>query len=446
MKAGPEPARSNFNRHFRTPFLIMLSNLISTPLKLIKFRRHSLRHWAVAVVAGSLLLPAYAEEEPTGFEQRQAILATFNEKGDASAADLAEAMENDHPMVRRTAAHLLVRLHDAGREYYDLGMANDDFQVRRIFIDALVRRGELDGYLRHLLTDPHPAIRREFYLVVLPEHFVTDDEPSDVLSETMTQVYSEADAGIRLDIIRALAELSPTPAATRLLNKATRDEEEEVSEIAVRAVVTPKLDQLEAMISDRDNKDALEVFGDYDFTEWPDDLAFDGFRRRATLFTRLDKHEEALRDLERALEYQKDRGVLVSLAALQQQQLEDSDAALETYARVKSDDATGVGRHVVIARIAGASILRERGDHEEALEFLGGREYLAEVRESVREGDWTGTWPIQLLTAYGDTLAALGETETALECYQQALATDGINTRQETDLEERIAALGNGDE
>lgn len=92
-------------------------------------------------------------------EMRDQLLQMFDHHGAAAAPALAEALEDERPLVRRTAAHLLARLGEPGRDKLQTALAHSDPQMRRIAIEAMGREWILDQYLEETLTDEDPVLQ-----------------------------------------------------------------------------------------------------------------------------------------------------------------------------------------------------------------------------------------------------------------------------------------------
>ena len=105
--------------------------------------------------------PAADADGPSALERRWSLLDAFRQEGAGAVPALAAALDDEALFVRRTAAHLLVRLGEPALPGVERALQNPDFQVRRIAMDGLQKMGVLQRYWEVVQKDEHPSIQRE---------------------------------------------------------------------------------------------------------------------------------------------------------------------------------------------------------------------------------------------------------------------------------------------
>lgn len=187
------------------------------------------------------------------FQERERLLELFSEQGADAIPDLIGELENENAMLRRTAAHLLVRLGEPAMEGIEAGLENDDFQVRRIMIDALSEMDRLDQYWAVILMDPHPSIRRDVQLIYLERHPLPEDEVFEEVMGQFTKAFLEAPMARRENIVELISTFDViNPQIRRLLILAANDEEPRIRETAYESIlenITEEWDQAAELLA-----------------------------------------------------------------------------------------------------------------------------------------------------------------------------------------------------
>ena len=169
----------------------------------------------VAVTAMACMGPA--PHAPSPPERRLELLGEA-EGGAEAVVRLVQALEDDSPVVRRTAARLLARQGEAGAPAMALALDNDDVLVRRTGLVALCRLGD------------HRALA------------------------AADRALADSSAMVRLVAVQYLESVRPrSDAVLGLLNRACADGNEKVRTIATRATWPFYRDS--ASIRDRQNTD-----------------------------------------------------------------------------------------------------------------------------------------------------------------------------------------------
>lgn len=128
----------------------------------------------------------------------------FHEQGPDTLSSLEAGLEDPSPLVRRTAAHLLVRLGEPSVSALVPALDHPDPKVARIAMDALADHGVL---LDHFEKLTHPALFR--YLPTALERFPRQDR-MEVL-RNITQRFEEAPETTRERILLLLTAMAPLP-------------------------------------------------------------------------------------------------------------------------------------------------------------------------------------------------------------------------------------------
>lgn len=121
--------------------------------------------------------PAAAADSRAGHAERARLLQGFSSDGVDSLPVLLQALDDERPFVRRTAAHLIVRLGSDANEGTGKLLDNPDFQVRRIAINGIAEQQRLPEFWAKILRDPHPSIRRDARLEIVPRYVDSDTLP-----------------------------------------------------------------------------------------------------------------------------------------------------------------------------------------------------------------------------------------------------------------------------
>lgn len=106
-----------------------------------------------------------AGQDPAGrlaaFEERESLLELFRAQGPDATPRFAEALGDARPLVRRTAAHLLVRVGEPAIAEIEQALRHPDFRIRRIAYRGLEEMGKLADYRELAAADAHPLLARE---------------------------------------------------------------------------------------------------------------------------------------------------------------------------------------------------------------------------------------------------------------------------------------------
>lgn len=171
------------------------------------------------------------------FHQRDQMLARFEQAGASAVPEFVDALEHDHALIRRTAAHLLVRLGDPALAGIEQGLRNDDFQVRRIMMRGLAERGTFADYWSVVLLDSHPSIRGDVQRRYMEDFPLPQGEPLEAIVRRLADAYAGADRENRMHVVETIAGLTPlTDAGRDLLGTAASDPDPEIRESAFHAI------------------------------------------------------------------------------------------------------------------------------------------------------------------------------------------------------------------
>ncbi len=188
----------------------------------------------------------------TALGKREQLLDAFRSEGAEAIPQLTAVLDDESALVRRTAAHLLVRIGEPAREAFATALANDDFQVRRIIIYGVAEMGILNDYWGIILLDTHPAIRRDLQLYFFEEYPIPEGEAIDTIIADLSDAYATGDEAKRLHIVEIVATLAPdSRAARRLMLKAIEDSHSVARETAyavIRDQITPQWEEAPAII------------------------------------------------------------------------------------------------------------------------------------------------------------------------------------------------------
>lgn len=222
----------------------------------------SYRRSLISVITGMLLLaggmlvasgPAGVPDNRAVFEKREQLLQAFRTEGAGAVPQLIAALDDDSALVRRTAAHLLVRIGEPGREGFAKALANEDFQVRRIIIYGVAEMGILNDYWGTILLDTHPSIRRDLQLYFFEEYPIPQGDELNTIIADLASAYAEGDDAKRLHVVEIVATLDPdSRAARRLMLKAIADSHPVARETAftvIRDQITPQWEEAQVIVT-----------------------------------------------------------------------------------------------------------------------------------------------------------------------------------------------------
>lgn len=191
-----------------------------------------------------------------------------------------------------------------------------------------------------------------------------------------------------------------------------------------------KASQMRILMQTRQWKEVTGKFGDDDIAKWPEKVRGKSYLARGRSFFFLKNGERAKADLENALKYITNTNskclVLNTLGATYHQLLKNDSKAIETYRLVN--------KHIYKkcqATMAVASILGKQGKFNEALKELN----------KIDVTKFNTLYKSIILIAYADIYAEMGESEKAIERYNEALKSDKINMRQKNKCEKALIKL-----
>ncbi len=140
---------------------------------------------------------AYGAQGLSTFEKRQLILRSASQGATGDVLEMLEAaLEDDRDVVRRTAAHVLVRLGEPALKQIAAALGNRDFQVRIIAVRGMGEISVLPEYLSGVLADDNLYVRREA-LLFLHDFPVSETDKLEMLGDTglIREYYSVAPPG-----------------------------------------------------------------------------------------------------------------------------------------------------------------------------------------------------------------------------------------------------------
>lgn len=207
-------------------------------------------------------------------ERREQLLRQFDEEGPAAVPDFIAALDHETELVRRTAAHLLVRLGTPALEGIETGLRNPDFQVRRIMMHGLADMDLFSDYWHVVLQDTHPSIRREIQLYFMTTYPLPEGEAFDAIVGRLADAYPGASDAVRQHVVETIAGLGPlTEQGRNLLIKASKDTHDAIRETAFQTIRNH-------LTLDWDGGEALLLAAEADASKVIRDL---GFEMRTTL-------------------------------------------------------------------------------------------------------------------------------------------------------------------
>ena len=209
--------------------------------------------------------------------------------------------------------------------------------------------------------------------------------------------------------------------------------EELAGEIPIDAVA--KTVRMENLLAQREWNSIIERFGAEGLSEWPFwQVGAGAFARaRAYVFTKAGKEAEV--DLQTALAYTADTRIrikiLCEMGGNRETNLRDDEAALEAY-RQNYKSKTSIGAADEFRSIQNAArILTRRGKFDEALTTL----HRANIEKQ------NGFWRHAMLLSLGDTLAAAGRKDEALNAFRDVLEDESAEANNRRKAEERLKTL-----
>jgi len=244
-------------------------------------------------------------------------------------------------------------------------------------------------------------------LVALTEHEnVTDLQKSRVLADAATCARSSGDFEKALELVERIP-LEPHA----------------------------KIATMEVLSGKRDWSAIVEQFGGEDLSQWPFTKigAAAGLRGRAFAFAKQGEKAEA--DFQLALEFISDprqrTSLLSAMARNRETVLQNEDSALETYRVITSSTTNRGGSEYYSAIQAAARILTKRQEFDEAMKIL----------DQVDAAKLGGSWSPSMWLARGETLAAAGRKDGALQAYRAVLQSDSASKAHREKAEAAIQEL-----
>lgn len=212
--------------------------------------------------------------------------------------------------------------------------------------------------------------------------------------------------------------------------------------------------QMELMRMKDEHKAIVEAFGDEPIAEWPkaivpaprrgseEDARAYGFYYRGTAYSETGEHEKAATDFRAGADLAQGvrlkLDVLRALATTLAGALNDPEGAFEANMRIV--ELGGGGADYYRGVLGAAAHLREQEKYEESLKLIN----------SLNPYQQRGWWHGASLIALGQTLAAAGRTDEAVEAYQEAIDEKSNHRNQRGTayllLAEILAEAGRTDE
>lgn len=413
--------------------------------------KHSI---ALATVAAMLTISLSVAAQPSAtgganaIEQREHLIAAFDTTGVAAIPELTQALDSDIPLVRRTAAHLLVRLGKPALSGIEKALENPDFQVRRIAIHGLGELGLFRKYLGIILEDKHPSILREVQLHLFNKYVLEGRAPTEAIVAELAEVYTGASQPVRLNIVETVASFEPmSRTARRFLGSAVKDPDPDVQEVAFQIVAIPTIARMRELSQERAFETFIEEFGEEDLSSWPitppreiganqqASEASEAAYQRGIAFTRLGNGERAQQDLQLSI----DRDPIATgrfinsiwraIGANYRDNLNDPDRA--TAAFIKGFEAGGLSARGMGAFFEAVDVLRQQKKYDEALELLGQIDISG--RSDVNS--------LRVVNHRADIYLALNQPAKAKQALEAGINDADFNDAQRQTLAERITEI-----
>jgi hypothetical protein len=232
----------------------------------------------------------------------------------------------------------------------------------------------------------------------------------------------------RQTALRALLMFASLDKVNELMTKMEAD----VKSKAMRAKIEPTSVRMREMEQKKQYKELIEEFKGLDVSGWPDDMAREALRIRGTAHFNLKNGKEAEADLKKALDRSTakspDPYIFWTLAENYQNNLKDNQKALDAYVKVNELTKGSVGWITFDAVLKASRILRGLGRNGEALKML----------ETAPREKASGSWRIQLYSAYLETLIALNRKADAVAECNKFLKIQGISAGEKDAIEKKL--------
>jgi tetratricopeptide (TPR) repeat protein len=232
----------------------------------------------------------------------------------------------------------------------------------------------------------------------------------------------------RQTALRALLMFASLDKVNELMTKMEAD----VKSKAMRAKIEPTSVRMREMEQKKQYKELIEEFKGLDVSGWPDDMAREALRIRGTAHFNLKNGKEAEADLKKALDRSTakspDPNIFWTLAENYQNNLKDNQKALDAYVKVNELTKGSVSWITLDAVLKASNILRGLGRNGEALKML----------ETAPREKASGSWRIQLYSAYLETLIALNRKADAVAECNKFLKIQGISAGEKDAIEKKL--------
>jgi len=212
--------------------------------------------------------------------------------------------------------------------------------------------------------------------------------------------------------------------------------EELASQIPIEAVA--KTVRMENLLGQHEADALIKQFGGEEFDQWPFWQIGAGAFARGRAYYAAKIGDKADADLQMALEFTSDTRTRMSIQRTlgfnRERVLKDDDAALETYRGIAEQTRNNGSAEYYYGVQGAARILTRRGKFDEALDMLN----LVDIEKL------SGSWRGSMLLARGQTLAAAGRKDEALEAYRGVLADESSLKAHQEAAVEAVRALESG--
>ncbi len=242
----------------------------------------------------------------------------------------------------------------------------------------------------------------------------------------------DADSEIKKVSLRSLIAFAPSDKIKTMLSKI----EEDAKNKGVRAKLEPTRLRMREMEQKRQWKELIEEFKDLDLAGWPDDMAVEAFRLRGNGYCNLKNGQECETQFKKGIELSKGQDSLAwfYLAENYQQNMKDNQKALDAYLKVVELLKGSPGWTNLTAVIRANAILRGLGRNDEALKII-------ETLDRKKMTAASGTWRMQIYSAYIDTLSALGRKADAVAECGTFLKIADLTAAEKGDIEKKLKKL-----
>lgn len=177
---------------------------------------------------------ALAATPQSVLDTRQQLLDVVAAKGVDAVPELVAGINNENPLVRRTALHLALTIGAPADEAFQTALNSSDADLRYAVVDGLADRGLIGDYWFGILIDDDPAVQRKVQMELLEHHGLPGGEKLDGLFNEI----ANADSKQKVQFLGLLATLDNLPEAMQLfVLEASTDPEDSVREAAFQTMV-----------------------------------------------------------------------------------------------------------------------------------------------------------------------------------------------------------------